>query len=297
MDCEWQDFRYQSSDGLMLAGRKYGWEHRKALPILCLAGLTRNSADFHEFACAIAHHERAPRRVLCLDYRGRGESEYSPDWRTYDPLIETADVIDALTVTGLHHVIVVGTSRGGLLSMALAAMRPGFLSGVVLNDVGPEIDGPGLVRIKNYVSGRGDPDTWEQAEEAIKTISARDFPDWGDAEFKRQARLIYKEVNGKLVRNYDPKLSNLLTTLDLNAPLPTYWAQFDGLAHLPLMLIRGENSDLLSERTAEKMADHHPGMVRVDVPRQGHAPDVGSADITQKIYKFIRDTELGRIAA
>ena len=284
---QWQEFRYTSNDGLELAGRKYGWQHRHALPVLCLPGLTRNSADFHSLAMALSTHEKHPRRVLCLDYRGRGKSAYDPNWENYNPLVEASDVIDGVIAAGLSHVAIVGTSRGGMIALVLAAMRPTMMKAVVLNDIGPELDGPGLVRIKNYIGTAKLPENWAQASQMIGEVGSKHFPNWDDDERLKQARLIYKEQDGKLIRQYDDGLIKTLTSINLDEPLPTYWPQFDGLKHLPVFLIRGQNSDLLSVETADKMAAVHPGMKFMTVPDQGHAPDLGSGNLPRAIADFV----------
>ena len=284
---QWQDFEYTSFDGLRLAGRKYGWQNTDDLPVLCLAGLTRNSADFHPLAVYLSTHIKHPRRVLCLDYRGRGQSAYDENWGNYNPLTEAGDVIDGLIAAGLHQVAIIGTSRGGLIAMVLAAMRPTIIKAVILNDVGPEVDGQGLVRIKNYIENATDPKNWQEAVQAVAAISTKQFPDWDGDELDRQARLIFKQENGAIVRQYDSGLAKSLTSINLDEPLPTFWPQFEGLGHLPLLLIRGEYSDLLSFETVEKMLEVHPKMEVISAPGQGHAPDLGSGRLPQAIARFL----------
>ncbi len=287
----WQDFFYTANDGLKLAGRKYGWDNKDRLPVLCLPGLTRNCADFHSLAMHLANHEKSPRRVLCLDFRGRGKSEYDSNWKNYNPLVEASDVIDGVLAAGLSQVALVGTSRGGMIAMVLAAMRPTLMKMVVLNDIGPEVDGPGLVRIKNYISNSKLPANWDEAAQMLKTIGGKQFPDWDDNEYARQARLIFKEENGRIVHQYDDGLIKSLSSINLDEPLPTFWPQFEGLKKLPLLLLRGANSDLLSSDTVEKMRAVHRDMEVIVVPNQGHAPDLGSAELPQAIGKFISKNE------
>ncbi|MCP4074252.1 MAG: alpha/beta hydrolase [Hyphomicrobiales bacterium] len=287
----WQHFEYTSSDGLRLAGRKYGWRHNKRLPVLCLAGLTRNSADFHQLATFLSTHEKSPRQVLCLDYRGRGLSEYDKNWQNYNPLVEAGDVIDGIIAAGLKEVVVIGTSRGGMIAMALSAIRPGIMKAVIFNDIGPEIDGRGLVRIKNYIVNASPPRNWPEAEDAIAAIGANQFTLWNKQEIARQARLIFKEENGKIERRYDIALAKSLSSIDLDQPLPSFWPQFEGLKNLPLMLVRGENSDLLSLETVEKMKKVHQNMEFVNAPNQGHAPELGLEELPQAIAKFISSAE------
>ena len=283
----WQNFEYRSSDGLRLAGRKYGWQHNQHLAVLCLAGLTRNSTDFHELAMHLSTHPKAPRRVLCLDYRGRGLSDYDKNWKNYNPLTEANDVIDGILAAGLGQMAIVGTSRGGLIAMVLAAMRPTLMKAVVLNDIGPQVNGPGLVRIKNYIENASEPQNWQEATQAIAAASSKQFPKWDEAELARQARLIFKQQDGKIIRQYDAGLIKSLASINLDQPLPTYWLQFDGLKKLPMLLVHGENSDLLSPDIVEMMRKAHPGMEVINVPDQGHAPDLGRGGLPQAIAKFI----------
>lgn len=283
---EWQDFRYSSKDGLQLAGRKYGWQHRDAMPVVCLTGLSRNSADFHELAMHLSTKSETPRRVLCLDYRGRGNSDYDKNWENYNVLTEANDVVQGMMAAGLEHALFVGTSRGGLILMALSAMKPSLMRAIVLNDIGPEIDGPGLVRIKKSLEGGLSASNWSEAGQLLKSTGKKHFPKWDDAEWERQAHSVFKQQDGKLIRNYDPKLLNTLAAIDLDIRLPSLWPQFTGLSKIPMMLIRGERTDLLADSTVSKMRDIHPAMELVRVEDQGHAPDLGSQGLPEKISAF-----------
>jgi len=284
---QWEDFAYTSSDGLKLAGRKYGWEHRDALPVVCLAGLSRNSADFHELATYLSQEAEEKRRVLALDYRGRGRSQYDKNWENYNVLTEADDAVQGVTAAGLTHAAFVGTSRGGLVIMVLAAMKPGILSKVVFNDIGPEIDGPGLVRIKNMIETSGAVNGWADAARELEKIGRRDFPTRSSEDWENQARLIYREEKGRLVRDHDPKLAMVMKSFNLDDRLPSLWPQFNGLAKIPLLLIRGELSDLLTVETAGKMQEVLSQMEMITVADQGHAPDLGSGDLPEKIARFI----------
>jgi pimeloyl-ACP methyl ester carboxylesterase len=189
-------------------------------------------------------------------------------------------------VAGLEHAGFVGTSRGGLILMALSAMKPSLMRAIVLNDIGPEIDGPGLVRIKKSLEGGLSASSWKDAGQLMKSTGKKQFPNWDDSEWERQARFVFKEKDGKLIRNYDPKLLNTLAAIDLDVRLPSLWPQFTGLSKIPMMLIRGERTDLLADSTVSKMQDIHPAMELVRVADQGHAPDLGSAGLPEKIDAF-----------
>jgi len=261
------------------------------MPVLCLAGLTRNSADFDALAIYLSTHEKTPRRVLCLDYRGRGNSDYDQNWLNYNPLREADDVFEGVVAAGLSQVALVGTSRGGMIAMVLAATHPGLMRAVILNDIGPEVDATGLMRIKKYIENATAPENWSEAREAIAKIGSRHFPDWDEDELDRQARLIFKQENGKIIRRYDANLIKPMTSINFDQPLPTFWPQFEGLKNLPMLVIRGENSDLLSVETVEKMKLVHPGIKVIKAARQGHAPELGLGILPIKIAGFIAAVE------
>ena len=291
----WEKFEYSAADGLRLAGRKYGWRHNKALPVICLAGLTRNSADFHPLALHLSREAAVPRRVLCLDYRGRGMSDHDKDWEKYNIFTEAADVLAAADALGIGKAITIGTSRGGLVTYVLAATRPGLLAGAVLNDIGPEIDPQGLVRIRNYVGGAESFPNWSEATNAVRSYGKAHFTKWDDDEWRRQARLIYAEKDGRIVKRYDQNLTKTLKSLNLDNPIPPMWPQFAGLKNIPLMAIRGENSDLLSAETLRSMHDAHPGMQSIVVESQGHAPDLATPGIPPAIARFATQVDSGAV--
>jgi pimeloyl-ACP methyl ester carboxylesterase len=296
----WSRFEYGAPDGLRLAGRKYGFQHRGvqgALPVICLAGLTRNASDFHELALHLANDPVRPRPVLALDYRGRGMSARDRNWQNYNVLTEAEDVIAGAVAAGIGEAVIIGTSRGALISMILAAMRPTLLAGVVMNDAGPEIDGRGLVRIRSHVEKGRDFANWSEAVAAVKATGRAHFPLWDDAMWEKQARRIHGEENGRIVRLYDPALTRTLSAIDLDHPLPAMWPQFEGLANVPLLVVRGGNSDLLSEQTLERMHAIHRSMESVIVPDQGHAPDLGTEALPRRIAAFIAAIEGKQVKA
>ena len=284
----WEKFTCSSTDGLKLAGRKYGWDNPIDKTVVCLAGLTRNSADFHDLAVFLASDEGGNYRVFTIDYRGRGDSEYDRNWKNYDLLVEATDVISMLDAAGLEHVHVIGTSRGGMIAMVLSAIRPAILGSVVLNDVGPVIEGAGLVRIKRSLESMRAPKNWPEAVSGLKAYAESQFPDMTDSDWLKQAHLIYKDVAGLPVHRYDRNLLKGLKAINLDIRLPDMWAQFQGLTYIPVLGIRGENSDILSRETLEKMAEAHPNFEFIEVKGQGHAPDLGSAGIRAEIADFLK---------
>jgi pimeloyl-ACP methyl ester carboxylesterase len=280
-----------SHDGLRLFARDYGPCAGSALPVVCLPGLARTSADFHQLALALAQDGRRSRRVLALDYRGRGRSEYDCDWRNYDVKVELADVLQVLTAAGIAEAMFVGTSRGGIIAMALSAARPALVRGAVLNDIGPVIEGKGLVRIRGYVGKLPSPADYTQAVDILKKLMSAQFTALSEADWLAWARATWRQENGRLVLDYDPALARTLEAIDLEAPMPPLWFLFEGLKRVPVLAIRGENSDLLSVETLGAMARAHPRFETLMVPSQGHAPLLQGRDVIQPIKRFIARVE------
>ncbi len=290
-----EDFFYSAQDGLKLHARLYGaGHHAAALPAVCLAGLTRNARDFHELAVHLSQTARRPRMVVAFDYRGRGLSAHDPDWRRYDPLIETADIVDGLTALGIEQGAFIGTSRGGLIVFALAAMRPTLIRAAVLNDIGPVVEGAGLAQIRAYLQGAPRPGNFDEAVSVQKAAQGQAFPALTEADWARMAHAFYRDDNGKPVPDFDPALVNTLTAVDFARPLPTLWPQFLGLARVPVLAIRGENSRLLAPGTLEEMARRHPDLQAVTVAGQGHAPLLETADLPLRIANFLERAERPR---
>ena len=283
----WRDVYYTSHDGLRLYARDYGSRLSDAVPVLCLPGLTRNCRDFHQLAVALSTHPGNPRRVVCVDYRGRGRSQYDRDWKNYSPEIELRDVLDVLVVCGLQDVAVIGTSRGGILAMIMAAVRPGQMAGVILNDVGPEIAAKGLARIKSYVGKMPPVRDWRDAADLTKSLNEHQFPNRDDDTWMRFARQTFVEKDGKPVPDYDPLLSKHLDRVDLSRPIATLWPQFEALRHIPTMVIRGENSDLLEPQSVDAMRERHPGLHVVEAAESGHAPFLEEPPTLKHINTFL----------
>jgi pimeloyl-ACP methyl ester carboxylesterase len=274
-------------DGLRLFVRRYGKESPRRLPIVCLPGLTRNGADFHEVATALTADADQSRVVVAIDSRGRGRSDYDPDPDNYAFPVELADVLAVLTALEVGPAIFLGTSRGGILTMLLAATRPGAVAGAILNDIGPVIDGKGLVRLKGYVGKMPAPRTFAEGAEILRRLGDAQFTAMTPEQWLSQARRTWKQDNGNLVLDYDPKLSKTLESVDLERPLPPLWAQFDSLARVPLMVVRGANSDLLSHATVEAMRARRLDIDVMDVPDQGHAPLLAEPDVIARVAAFV----------
>ncbi|MBN9586828.1 MAG: alpha/beta hydrolase [Afipia sp. 62-7] len=287
MPIQFRDIFCQSADGLKLHAKVIGEDKGNALPVLCLPGLTRTTDDFDEIARALATDPRAPRKVVAVDYRGRGLSDYDPDPAKYTVPIEMGDVLAIAASLGISKAILLGTSRGGLISMALAATQPQLLAGVILNDIGPALEMSGLMKIKGYIANPPPRQTWDEAAGGLKELFGSVFPALRDAEWMAWARRAFREkTGGGLERTYDLKLAHTLDGLDPGSPLPLAWDLFDALAPIPLMLIHGGLSDLLSPQGVKDMAARRPDLDLVEVADQGHAPLLADQPTMARIVAF-----------
>lgn len=280
---DFQNRFISADDGLKLYLRDYGTPKDRP-PIVCLPGLTRNSADFHELALALRD---AGHRVLCLDLRGRGLSGRDPDPDRYTVNVELADVLHVLETLGIAQAVIVGTSRGGLIGLALAAARPGMLRGIVLNDIGPVIETRGLMRLRGYVGKLRPPRDEADAATMLKELLGEQFPDLTDAQWCKQARTTFIDRGGALAANYDPALANALQAIEPQMPSPTLWPLFDALEGIPVLVIRGGLSDLLSDETLGQMQARRPDLEHFSVPRQGHAPHLDEPVPIARIAAFV----------
>jgi pimeloyl-ACP methyl ester carboxylesterase len=280
-----------AQDGLKLHVRTYGSSAAAALPVVCLPGLARTGADFHRLASALADDAERPRYVLALDYRGRGGSDYDSNPDNYSLPVELADVLSVLTALEIGKAVFVGTSRGGLLAMLLGSARPAVLAGVVLNDIGPVIEPSGLARIKGYVGQLPLPKSFEEAAQSLRQLFSPQFPALSAADWTELAQRMFRDQGGRIIPDYDPKLVHVLRDVDIERPLPALWEQFDSLALVPLLIIRGANSDLLSSATFEAMRARRTQCETLVVPDQGHAPLLTDDETISHIGAFVRSCE------
>ena len=213
---------YSAPDGLKLHARDYGFAAGPATPVLCLPGLARTAEDFDVLARALAGGAAGgPRRVVALDYRGRGLSERDPNWKNYDLRVENADILASMDALGVEHAIFVGTSRGGLHTMMTAATRPAAIKAAILNDIGPVIEAQGLARIRGYVGKLPTPRSWSDAVDLAKHVMDAQFTALSDDEWLAYAQLTFEEKDGRFIPRYDTRLMKTLEGVDLEAPLPT----------------------------------------------------------------------------
>jgi pimeloyl-ACP methyl ester carboxylesterase len=283
-----EDIGWTSADGLSLYAKAYGPAAAK-LNVLCLHGLTRNHKDFEPMIAALPGHYR----FIAVDVRGRGRSAFDPEPNNYSPAIYARDMGALLDKLGIARVALIGTSMGGLISLLMTRRMPKRIAGVVLNDVGPVVEKAGIARIAGY-AGKVRPVTgWESAAEAVKTIQSAAFPDLPEERWMDFARRTYRELpTGEVVLDYDPNIARSLGKVK-PGPLTNFalWRMFGGLKKTPLLVVRGETSDILSEKTALEMVRRHPDAKLATVPRVGHAPILDEPEAVSVITDFLARLE------
>lgn len=279
--------QWTSSDSLALFARDYAPGPGPArLPVIAIHGLTRNSADFEVIAPLIA---QSGRRVLAIDVRGRGRSDRAPDPMTYTPEVYARDVIALMEQAGIERAVFMGTSMGGLITMALTAIRPKAIAAAILNDIGPEVSPEGLARIAAYSGQPVEINDWADAAAYARRINAVAFPDHTDADWEAFARRTFREgTMGAPVLDYDPDIAVPIRAAGAKALVPALWPYFRRLARKrPTLLIRGATSDLLSAEIAAKMRKAAPAMDYAEVPGIGHAPMLQEPEARGAIFEFL----------
>jgi pimeloyl-ACP methyl ester carboxylesterase len=278
-----------AQDGLRLHVREYGSRTASGVPAVCLPGLARTVADFDALAPALAGDSQ--RRVVAIDSRGRGASEYDSNPENYNLAVELADVVTVLTALGIGPAVLVGSSRGGILAMLLGVAHPTAIAGVVLHDIGPVIEPKGLARIKSYVGKLPQPRSFDDGADILRRLFAPQFPNVTAEQWLAAAHRTWRQRDQGLEPTYDVRLSRTLADLDIERPLPPLWNEFDALGRVPILVIRGANSDILSAATVAAMAARHPGMQSIEVADQGHVPMLDSEDLVGRIVAFVRSCD------
>jgi len=281
----YHDCNFTVADGLRLHYRDYPGSADKP-PLLCLPGLTRNARDFADFA-----ERYSPRfRVIAVDFRGRGLSDYDPVPARYLPPTYAHDVIALLDQLELPQAIFVGTSLGGLVTMLMAVMAPQRIAAAILNDVGPEIADGGVERIKSYVGKDVRFANWDEAASAIAANQSRAFEHYGHADWVKMAQRNCREENGEIVFDYDMAIALPFATATSNTTFDM-WPLFAALAQTPLLVVRGAKSDLLSDAALEKMQAAAPDMKSAIVAGVGHAPELSEPEAVVAIDAFLAEFE------
>ena len=277
----WAERHWTSRDGLELYYRDSAGPADRP-PLLCLHGLTRNSRDFAQFAERYA----GAWRIIAPDFRGRGRSQWDPNPENYTPPVYAADIVQLLGELQIAEAVFVGTSLGGLVTMAIAAFAPERIAAAILNDVGPELGPAGLARIGTYVGKPASFESWAAASAALAAAQSAMHPNYRAGDWDRYARRLYIERDGAIVLDYDMAIAENFRAAQ-GVPAADAWPYFRGLAGAPLLILRGEFSDLLSAEAARAMADAHPDAELVTVPGVGHAPDLVEPVAVAAIDRFL----------
>jgi len=288
MQGQGEDISWTSPDGLALFARAYGPKEAR-LTVLCLHGLTRNHQDFEPMIAALPGRFR----YIAVDVRGRGRSAYDPQPKNYAPQVYAKDMLALLDHLGVRRAALVGTSMGGLISLLMIRKAPERVAGIVLNDVGPVVEQAGLDRIASY-AGKMPPVTdWASAAAAVKTLQGAVFPDMPEERWMEFARRTYRETaEGAVVPDYDPNIAASLGKVKPGALTHfALWRIFGAAKKAPLLLLRGETSDILGRATAEKMVKRHPDARLVTVPRVGHAPLLDEPAAVSALNDFLSRLE------
>lgn len=274
---------YESQDGLTLYYRDFG-SGKPGTPIICLPGLTRNSRDFEDLALYLGER----RRVLTPDLRGRGFSEHDPEWRNYHPGTYVQDTWTLLDQLGIDDIIVIGTSLGGLCAMAMSAQQPQRISGVVMNDIGPEINPAGIERVQAYTGRVPDVGSWAEAAAQTREIYGDWLPGLSDEDWQKMAWRAYREDDDGIPRlDIDNNIGEAVRKLGPQKGDP--WALFDSLKDTPVLLLWGVMSDILTRDIIDKMQARKPDMQVAAVEHRGHVPLLDEKECIEAIDAFLTE--------
>ena len=283
---DYQDIWYTSHDGLKLYARDYSAQQAGLSrgTILCMPGLTRNSADFS----IVANHMRKHYRVIAVDQRGRGNSNNDPNPLNYHPGCYVEDMFCLIDHLQLNNIILLGTSLGGLMSLIMASIKPELFNGIILNDVGPEVDTAGLNRIQAYVGKQPVVNNWQDAIQQAQATNQQALPDLDHVAWERFTRAIYREgEEGQLELAYDPAISLNMKVADDASVQADLWPQFTASNKKPMLVIRGESSDILSIDCVKKMCAIHKALVFCQIPNRGHTPLLDEPESLRALKTFL----------
>ncbi|MBO6827626.1 MAG: alpha/beta hydrolase [Sneathiella sp.] len=282
----YQEAYFDSLDGLKLYYRHYTGPE-KAIPVICLSGLTRNSGDFDELATRYCHS----RSFYCLDYRGRGKSSHDKNYQNYNPQIYLQDILTFMAAANIQQAIFIGTSLGGLLTMGMAGIALDKIAGAVLNDVGPEIASEGGSRIAGYVGQDARFPTLEAAAASQRETYGHVYPGLSDEEWLSMTAVsfILDDVTGEYKLNYDLNLGKALAEQIAAGESFDLWPFFEALKAKPTMAIRGALSDVLSKDVFETMQKLHPDMIAITLENRGHVPNLNEPPVLEALSRFLNE--------
>ena len=276
------EYWFDSPDGLRLFSRVYAAPSAGAPVVLCLHGLMRNSRDFED----LAPHLAARYRVIVPDVRGRGLSARDPNFNNYQIPAYLNDLTQLFTGLGIERVSIIGTSMGGLMAMVLAVMQPRLVARMVLNDVGPEIDPQGLERIRGYAGKTAPVSSWAEAVASVRDVYSAAWPGLSDERWERIARLSYRaNAQGVPEADADPLIGEPLK--DTASAAPNLWPLWGMLGRLPVLAIRGAQSDILSSATLARMQREKRDLKVLTVANRGHAPMLDEPECLAAIDEFL----------
>ncbi len=256
-------------------------------PLICLPGLSRTARDFHPLATVLHGAHDRPRDVYALDYRGRGQSAYDPNWKNYTPFVEAQDVICAMDRFGLESADFLGTSRGGIIILVLALKARNRIRRFIFNDIGPRVNMSGLLGIKHRLGHTPEPQTWEEAAAMLRNQFASQFPSLDHERWLALAKRTYRNDGGRPRRDYDTNLLKTLDDLNEARELPALWEPFKLLVAAPGLVIHGENSDILTRDIIDEMCQIKPDLQVHTVPDQGHVPLLDDVPTQNVIGTFL----------
>ena len=278
---EFDEKSFTTRDSLRIYYRDYRGSAADGPPVLCLAGSSANSKSFHALASRIA----ARLRVLCMDWRGHGQSDWDPDYRHYGFEVDSDDVLEMLGVEKLTRVVVIGTSRGGIIAMVMAMSRPDLLAGVVLNDIGPVVGEAGLVRLQRAFALDSAFDSFEAAGQAMKDRLGVGVTGLGSEAWTEHARQAYRrEADGKVRPDFDPGYAKGFSEAESGGDM---WAVFDALGAIPTLAMRGALSDVLESETLEQMAARKGDLITATIPGRTHCPFLDERESLAAIDSFL----------
>ncbi|CTQ54370.1 3-oxoadipate enol-lactonase [Roseibium album] len=287
-------FTWTAPDGLMLAGEHWAPKNddlqivETSIQVLCLPGLSRNTRDFHDIASFL---QSAGHHVYALDYRGRGNSDWDKDWNNYSLPVEAGDIDTAIELLELERFALLGTSRGGLHALAMADRYPAErMAAVIFNDVGPRIERSAIKRIAASIGQKMKFSSLEGVAEHQRNSLGPQFPAFSEDDWYKLAEQLATCHETQTVLDYDPNLAHMFNDLDDETPLPELWPYYEKLTDRPVLVVRGEHSDLLSITTGERMLDMHSGAVMKTIPGQGHAPVLWEPETHDFIESFLKNS-------
>lgn len=282
MSTPYSEFHWQSHDALRLYARIYAGPGAAAPTVLCLHGLTRNSRDFEDLSPHLARRYR----VIVPDLRGRGQSARDPVWQNYHPGIYVQDILALLAAADAPRVAVIGTSLGGMLAMMLGYSHRARITGIVLNDVGPEFDPVGIERIKQYAGRLGPVRTWPEAVTQLRSVFGEAWPGLDPDRWAALVRRGYRENAAGLIEvDADPNIGEAMRAAP--AAAPDLWPLWKALRDLPTLAIRGAHSDILSAATFARMKSENPALRQLLVANRGHVPLLDEPECLVAIDDFL----------